>query len=118
MSKSKFQTVYGVRIYPIEYLMNEELTDSDLNYLFDTKSLLYSIIIGMYRSIGSLKRNSTIIKEAKSNNWQTKTTWTKSQLLEYENNIAQVIKNLYSYDNVVAKQKAEWYMIMYGLDVK
>ena len=57
MSKSKFQTVYGVRIYPIDYLMSAELTESDLNHLFDTNSLLYSVIIGMYRYIGSKKQN-------------------------------------------------------------
>ena len=43
--EQKFQTVYGVRLYPLEYLMNEELNDEDLSWLFDQKSLLYSIIM-------------------------------------------------------------------------
>ena len=68
MSKENFQTVYGVRIYPIDYLINEELTESDLNYLFDTKSLLYCIIIGMYRFIDNRKHNCDIIKDCKKDN--------------------------------------------------
>ena len=41
----KFQTVSGVKIYPIEYLTNEELTEADLSNIFDTPSLLYSIFV-------------------------------------------------------------------------
>lgn len=119
MSKTKFSTVYGVRIYPTEYLVNENLTDSDLNYLFDTKSLLYSIIIGMFRFIGSKKRNCNIIKDIKkNNNWLKHNTWTTKQLNEYESIIFKILKNLYAYSDNTALQKAQWYIIMYGLNVK
>ena len=52
MSKSKFQTVYGVKIYPIDYLCNNELTESDLNNLLDDnkKGLIYSLIIGWWET--------------------------------------------------------------------
>jgi len=116
MSKSKFQTVYGVRIYPMEYLMNEELTESDLNHLFDTNSLLYSIIIGMYNVIGSKKRNCDIIKDCKKNNkWLSNQKWKTEQFIEYENNLIKALKNIYVYDDVTATSKAQWYMIQYGL---
>lgn len=119
MSKSKFQTVYGVRIYPIDYLMSAELTESDLSYLFDTNSLLYSVIIGMYRYIGSKKQNCDIIKDCKKDNkWLTKTKWTAEQFADFESKLIQILKNLYCISDAVASSKAQWFMIQYGLNVK
>lgn len=119
MSKSKFQTVYGVRIFPIEYLMNEELSESDLNYLIDTKSFLYSIIIGMYRETGSKKQNCDIIKDCKKNNkWISNNKWTSEQFYEFENKLIKIIKNIYYVNDIVASSKAQWFMIKYGFSVK
>lgn len=116
MSKSKFQTVYGIRIYPIEYLMTAELTESDLNHLFDTQSFIYSIIIGMFNLIGSKKRNSDIIKAVKKDNkWLSNNKWSKEQFMEFENKLIQIIKNIYVFNDSVAKSKAQWFMIQYGL---
>ena len=120
MSKSKFQTVYGIRIYPIEYLMNEELTESDLNWLFtkNSKSLLYSIIIGMFRKIGSIKRNYQIIKLiTKDNKWIENYKWSQKQFEEFENDLSKVIKNLYQYTPEESKICAQNIMIKYGLNV-
>ena len=119
MSKSKFQTVYGVRIYPIDYLMSAELTESDLNHLFDTNSLLYSVIIGMYRYIGSKKQNCDIIKDCKKDNkWITKTKWTNKQFADFESKLTRILKNFYCISDEMALSKAQWFMIQYGLNVK
>lgn len=121
MSKSKFQTVYGVRIYPIEYLKNEELTESDLNWLFDkgSNSLIYSIIIGMFRAIGNGKRNYQIIKMVKSDDkWFEKFTWSKKQFEKYEDDITLVIKNLYQYSLGESRIAAQNIMSNYSITVK
>ena len=121
MGNSKFQTVYGIRIFPIEYLMNEELTESDLNWLLnkDSNSLLYSIIIGMFRTIGNTKRNYQIIKMIKSDpKWFDKVSWTKNQFYEYEDKIALIIKNLYQYKLEESKIAAQNIMTKYSLTVK
>ena len=119
MSKSKFQTVYGVRIYPVDYLMSAELTESDLSHLFDTNSLLYSIIIGMHRYIGSKKQNTEIIKHCKkNNNWLDNITWTTEQFIDFENKLSKIIKNLYYITDEAALTKAQLFMIRYGLNVK
>ena len=121
MSKSKFQTVYGVRIFPIEYLMNEELTESDLNWLFDkgSKSLLYSIILGMFKIIGTSKRNYQIIKMIKSDDkWYEKFSWTQEQFKKYEENVALAIKNLYQYSLEESRIMAQNIMSNYSINVK
>lgn len=121
MSKSKFQTVYGVRIFPIEYLMNEELTESDLNWLFDkgSKSLLYSIVLGMFKVIGTSKRNYQIIKMIKSDDkWYEKFSWTQEQFEKYEENVALAIKNLYQYSLEESRIMAQNIMSNYSINVK
>lgn len=121
MSKSKFQTVYGVRIFPIEYLISEELTESDLTWLFDkgSKSLLYSIILGMFKVIGTTKRNYQIIKMIKSDDkWYEKFNWTKEEFENYEEKVALAIKNLYQYNLEESRIMAQNIMSNYSITVK
>lgn len=119
MAENKFSTVYGVRLYPMDYLINEELTESDINNIFDTNSFLYSVIIGMFREINSPLKNFKIIKMCKTDpNWYTKFTWSKKQFENYEQKIYKAIKNIYQYGDEVSKSKAQWYMIQYAFTVK
>ena len=117
--EQKFQTVYGVRLYPLEYLMNEELNDEDLSWLFDQKSLLYSIIIGMFRFIGIKKSNSEIIKLVRKDpKWMYRYFWNTNEQQEFENKLIKKMKNIYYLSDFQAKQKAQWYIIIYGLSIK
>ena len=118
MGKNKFSTVYKIRLYPISYLMNEELSESDLNHLFDTKSLKYSIIISMFRFIGSSKRNCDIIKLCTTNkNWFDHYRWSQKQQKEFEDLLTKVFMNLYYYKEQRARIQAQWWLINYGLSV-
>lgn len=117
----KFTTVYGTKIFPIEYLANEELTDNDLNDLLDNgkRGLKYSLIIGMFKFIKSHKRNCQIIKEVLANrNWQKKTLWSHKQQKEYEQLVTKVYKNIYQYKGFTAISLAQWFMSIYGLNVE
>lgn len=121
MSKTKFTVVQGVTIYPIDYLVNEELSDNDLNNLLDNerRGLKYSLIIGMFKFIKSPKRNYQIIKSITSNkNWFRKTTWTKEQQHEYEKLVIKVYKNIYQYKELTAISLAQWFMTVFGLSIE
>lgn len=116
MNKTKFSTVQGITIYPIEYLANNELTDNDLSNLLDKNGLKYSLIIGMFKFIKSPKRNYQIIKSITSNkNWYKKTTWSTKQQYEYEQLVIKVYKNIYQYKELAAISLAQWFMSIYGL---
>ena len=52
MSKENF------KIYSLDYLSNQELSEEDLYFLFETKSLFYSIIISMFKFNGDLRLGS------------------------------------------------------------
>ena len=121
MNKTNYQTVYGIKIYPIEYIGNHELSENDLNNLLDNngKGLFYSLIIGMFKTIKSSKRNYQIIKMVKEDKrWMYKYRWTKEQLDNYENLIIEAYKNLYQYKGVQAVSLAQWFIIHYGFPVE
>lgn len=121
MSKTKFTTVQGITIYPIDYLANEELSDNDLSNLLDNekRSLKYSLVIGMFKFIKSPKRNYQIVKSITSNkNWFKKTTWTIKQQNEYEKLVIKVYKNIYQYKELTAISLAQWFMTIYGLNIE
>lgn len=116
----KFQTVSGIKIYPMEYLMNEELTESDLTNIFDTPSLLYSIIIGMFRFSGNTtKRNNQIIKLVKEDKrWMYKYFWTSKQSHDFEDILTKVFMNIYCESETRSRSRAQWEIIWHGLNIK
>ena len=121
MSKTNYQTVYGVKIYPIEFIGNHELTESELNNLLDNngRGLFYSLVIGMFKAIKSSKRNYQIIKMIKEDKrWMYKYRWSKEQLDNYENLIIEAYKNLYQYKDAQAISLAQWFIIRYGFPVE
>ena len=119
MSKPNYYVTQGIRIYSIDYLINNELTEIDLAHLFDTPSLKYSIIIGMFRFIDNKKRNSDIVKLiTKDNKWIFNNEWTEEQFLTFEKQLVQLYKNLYYYGDRKALSMAQNFMVMYGFKVK
>ena len=121
MSKTNYQTVYGVKIYPVEFISNHELSESELNNLLDNngKGLFYSLIIGMFKTIKSSKRNYQIIKMIKEDKrWMYKYNWSKEQLDNYEKLIIAAYKNLYQYKDAQAISLTQWFIINYGFPVE
>ena len=121
MSKTNYQTVYGVKVYPVEFIGNHELTESELNNLLDNnaRGLFYSLVIGMFKTIKSSKRNYQIIKMIKEDKrWMYKYRWSKEQLDNYEKLIIVAYKNLYQYKDAQAISLAQWFIIRYGFPVE
>ena len=121
MAKAKFQTVQGVIVYPIDYLTKEELSDTDLSNLLDNnkKGLMYSLIIDMFRYINNKKTNLQIINMIKNDSdWYNKIIWKKDERDAYENLVINVYKNVYQFNETIAKSLGEWFMTLYGFKVE
>lgn len=121
MAKAKFQTVQGVIVYPINYLVKEELSDTDLSNLLDNnkKGLMYSLIIDMFRHINNKKTNLQIINMIKNDSdWYNKIIWKKEERDAYENLVINVYKNVYQFNETIAKSLGEWFMTLYGFKVE
>ena len=107
------------KIYDIEYLMNKELTEEDLYYLFDTASLIYSLVIAEFKYAEYNINDYDIIEIAKNNErWVYEYYWTKKQHDNFIKMLTKVYHNLYQYKYDASKNAAEWFVFQYGLTVK
>lgn len=121
MLMKEIQEVNGIKIYPLEYLMDNELSDGDLANLLDNdnKGLLYSIIIDMFRFVGIKKSNKEIINIITTKDkWMNDYFWSYKELIDFENKLAKALKNIYYLNDKQALERAQWYIIVYGLKRK
>jgi hypothetical protein len=104
------------KIYDIDYLENSELTEDDLYYIFECKSLTPSLIVGEYRAIDNLTAKEKILKDIKSNsNWLKEHKFrNKKARLKFMDHLIKISKNVYQFDNVSAKRWVDDWMIHYG----
>lgn len=111
MSKRK-----SYKIFDIDYLCNGDFTEDDLYYIFETKSLSYSLLVNMFnRTNQSVTDEKKIIAISKNNDWQYKYYWTDKQREDFENDIIKAYKNIYFCDNKEAQCYAQFWVIQYGL---
>jgi hypothetical protein len=104
------------KIFDIDYLSNGELNEDDLYYLFETKSLSYSLLIDMFKkSHQPIEDEKKIIAITKNKDWQYNYFWTDKQREDFENDIIKVYKNIYFCDDKEAQSYAQFWVIMYGL---
>ena len=107
-----------IKLYSLDYLANNELSEEDLLNLLDNKCLLYSIIIDMFNYANIKKTNKDIISFIRKDPyWMEKYTWSKQILDIFENKLIKALQNIYCYDLNTATQKAMWYMTIYGFKV-
>ena len=116
MIKNKY---INCKIYSLDYLRKEELTEADIYNLFETNSLIYSIVIEQFRRIGDTRQAWKIIKECKENEkWMYQYHFsTKNERENFEKEVIDIFQNLYQYKDYRAEQEAGWFMFCYGFSV-
>lgn len=104
------------KIFELEYLANEDLSENDLYYLFETKSLFFSLIQEMYRTNGEFTNINKIIHDIKHDNgWLSKRHFkTKNHRDRFVKLATNVIKNVYQYSDYMAKRWVDDFMFHYG----
>jgi len=105
------------KIFELNYLVNNDLSEDDLYYLFETPSLNYSLLIDMFkRTNQELKDEKKIINYAKSDrDWMYKVFWTKSQRKEFEDLVKKAFMNIYQCGPVEAESRVQWWILYFGL---
>ena len=116
MNKNKY---INCKIYPLEYLMNEELTENDIYNCMEDNSLLYSLVIEQFRRIGDTRQNWQIIKECKEEpKWVYNYNFPNIKSREnFTNDIIKAFKNIFVYGEERATSEAQWFMFGYGFSV-
>lgn len=106
-------------IYTIDELKNKEFTEKDLCNLFDTSSLISSLIIHEFRLINDNREDWEIIKMAKTENgWPDNYKLSKKKYDKLIKDLQKVFENVYQYREKAANTKAEWWMFKYGFKYK
>ena len=117
--KTTIKEINGVKIYSLDYLANEVLTDEDVNALVDTNSLKYSVIIEMFKLCKIKKSINDIIDLITTNlNWFDDHKIDKKNFDYLENTLTKIYKNIFSYNENTAKQYAQWFMSIYSFRCK
>ena len=107
------------KIYPLTYLINEELTESDLYNCIEGNSLRYSLIIEQFRRIGDNRKDWQIIKECKENpRWIYNYRFSIKKCREdFTNDVSKVFRNVFTYGKEKSISEAQWFMFRYGFGV-
>lgn len=108
----------NIKIFPIQYLQYNDLSDDDIHYIFDTKSLKYSFklyfaSIAKHKKLKDINIEKTLLKHNYS-----KLTWTKQDFEQAINALTKVYQNIYSISKIKAYSMAEGYVIFNGIKVK
>lgn len=106
------------KIYNIKYLKNEELSEDDLHYIFDTKSLSYSLKIYMIKLVDPNICDEKLSRALIDNTYYKTYMFTTKLFEQAIKDIALVYKNIYQYNMKKCYQTAEGYVIFNGLKVR
>lgn len=104
-------------IYSVDDLQNLDFNDEEINIV--SKTLIYSLIVGMFKHAGINKSNNYIIRKSKySDKWYDKYTWTSEQFKSYEKILERIFYNLYRFGPYKCENSAYDFLMRYGFNVE
>ena len=104
------------KIYSIQDLMTKDFDDEEIDIV--SKSLIYSLIIGMFRYIKNDMSDQEIIKLSKTNDWFDKYKWTIYQRNEFKKKLDKIFYNLYRFGPIKCSNSSNEFLIKYGFNIK
>lgn len=107
-----------IKIFDLDYLRNADYTDDDLFLIFETPSLKYSLLYGMFKFAGIQIPNNDIVKFVKCKNWVYKNFWSTKKCRDFEDIVKDIYKRVYYMSEYNARAKAQTFIIQYGLTNK
>ena len=104
------------KIYNIEDLMIKVFDDEEIDIV--SKSLIYSLIIGMFRYIKNDMSDKEIIKLIKKDNWFENYQWTYRQRNEFKKKLDKIFYNLYRFGPIKCSNSSNEFLMKYGFNIK
>jgi hypothetical protein len=104
------------KIFSLDYLQNEEFSEEDLIYLFETPSLNYSLIVGMFELYEKTNlTNDKIINIITSDEkWMYKHFWNKTQRNEFIEILKKCYYNIYRYNSEICQAMSDLWIVQFG----
>lgn len=104
------------KIYSVEDLINDDFDDEEIDIV--SKSLIYSLIVGMFRHVKNNTEDKEIIKLIKTENWADNYKWTEFQRNEYKKKLDKIFYNLYRFGPIKSSNTSNEFLMKYGFIVK
>ena len=105
-----------MQIYSISDLQTKPFDDEEIDVV--SKSLIYSLIIGMFKTIKSSMSDKEIISLIKKDNWFDNYTWTQKQKEDYKKKLDKIFYNLYRFGPIKCSNTSDDFLMKYGFVVK
>lgn len=105
-----------MQIYSISDLQNKPFDDEEIDIV--SKSLIYSLIIGMFKQIKSGLSDKEIISLCKKDNWFENYSWTQNQKETYKKKLDKIFYNLYRFGPIKCSNTSNEFLMKYGFTVK
>ena len=106
----------NMQIYNISDLINKDFDDEEIDNV--SKTLIFSLIIGIFRHIKSKLTDDEIIKLIKTDNWFDNYYWTEYQRNEYKKKLNKIFYNLYRFGPIKCNNSTNEFIMKYGLNMK
>lgn len=103
-------------IYSIQDLIDNDFDDEEIDIV--SKTLIYSLIIGMFRHIKNNLSDNEIISLVKTNNWMDSYQWTEYQKNQYKKKLDKIFYNLYRFGPVKCSNSSKEFLMKYGFKTK
>lgn len=104
------------KIYNLQDLMTKVFDDEEIDIV--SKSLIYSLIIDMFRYIKNDMPDQEIIKLIKTNDWFDKYKWTIYQRNEFKKKLDKIFYNLYRFGPIKCSNSSNMFLMKYGFNIK
>lgn len=104
-----------INIYSINDLMYKDFDDEEINQV--TKSLIYSLIIGMFRfaKYENMSNEEIINIIKKDNSWVNKFKWTRYKQKTFIYKLNKIFYNLYRFNKIKCENSSIEFIMKYGL---
>ena len=106
----------NIQIYNISDLINKDFDDEEIDNV--SKTLIFSLIVGMFRQTKTSLTDKDIINIIKTDNWFEKYYWTEYQCNEYKKKLNKIFYNLYRFGPVKCNNSTNEFIMKYGLSIK
>ena len=103
-------------IYSIKDLIGKNFDDEEIEYV--SKSLQYSLVIGMFDFMKINLSQKDIIDLCKKDGWYDNWQWTQFKKDQYKEKLAKIFYNLYRFGPVKCENSAQEWIIKYGFKLK